>query len=1387
MPAADDVVWLEVLPSMKGFGPALAKDAGKIAEQTGRRIGGRYGAAMVAGIASVGGTVAGVGKALYSIGETFDDVIDTIRVGTGATGQDLDGLVETAKRVGTQVPASFDDIGTTVADINTRMGLTGPTLEKVASQFLELGRITGEEVDIGKTSAAFNAFGIEGEAVSGSLDRLYTVSQATGIGVNDLASQVSKAAPAVQALGFSFDDTAALVGNLDKAGLDSNRMMAAMSRSIVNLAKDGESPADAFKRTTGEIQGFLDTGNEAAALELAGKVFGTRGAPQFIAAVKSGALNMEDLASVAGETGDSILGAGKDTMDFAEQWQMFKNKVLVVVEPLASALFATIGEGMDWINANAVPAVEAWVGQWQAGAGSAGEAREKFEGLMGVLRATGAFLWEHKRAVGAVAGAVVGVAGAVAAARGAVAAWNGVMLVWKGIMLASRAVMVGVRLATVAWTVAQRGLNLAMRMNPIGLIITGVMLLVGALIYAWKNSETFRNVVMAVWNGIKAAAMAVIHWFTDKALPGLSAAWAWVSDGAMAMWDGIKAAWELVKSGVSAGLEFLKMLFLNFTGPGLLIKHWDTIVNAVSGAWTKVKDGTSRAVGWVGNKLSTGWEAAKGGTSRAWGAISGAVSTGWSNIKANTQRGVSGARTLASIGWQAMRGDTDGAWSRIKGIVGGAWTAIDARTGGALTRIKAIVLAGFEAVRSYIWSKLEAAKAVVLNAVLAIGARFLMLRLRVEQTVLQLKTKVTQLFQQLRTAAVFIVSWMRDAIVARFTNLRDRGALLIGMLRDWVMARLINLRDRAVALVGFLRDAIVNRFTNLRDRTSALAGMLRDWVMNRFNNLKDRAKATFRSMVDGIRNIWNGLKRVAAAPVKFVIETVFNKGLIKGWNTLVGLMKLGDKLKVKELAVPKFERGGRFGNRVPGSRSRGVDSTLAVSSAGVPVARVDPGEGIVRRASMQKLDRSHPGAFEHINKTGTLPGFFHGGRIPTPGPVRPHGLPYYGARWAGDMGYGMGSPIYAWNDGQVASVKRWGYSYGHHARINHGALGQSLYAHMSKILVSAGQQVKQGDKIGEIGSTGNSTGPHLHFEIRGGNAPIGSGTADAGDGGGLFSMFTGWITDKLTSPVKKLIEKIPGSSVFFDAAKAVANKAKDAVIDKITSFVPKGLLDNGVSGAVAGGNWYDNAKLLMDAGKKLGANRRAMKIALMTAAQESSMGTNRTAMTRINGDGDVGWFQQRSTRGDGTVSQLADPLYGLRVFLFGKTIPSGWHVPGLYNKNWGSMGLGQAAQAVQVSAFPHAYDKWADEAESWLTKYGYAKGTMAARSGLALVGERGPELINFRGGERVWNNDDTSKLLSKPKEEIHLHVSARDGAPVERQIEDGMWHLAHGVDRLVRR
>ena len=94
----------------------------------------------------------------------------------------------------------------------------------------------------------------------------------------------------------------------------------------------------------------------------------------------------------------------------------------------------------------------------------------------------------------------------------------------------------------------------------------------------------------------------------------------------------------------------------------------------------------------------------------------------------------------------------------------------------------------------------------------------------------------------------------------------------------------------------------------------------------------------------------------------------------------------------------------------------------------------------------------------------------------------------YGMRWGSmhegiDLGAGTGTPIYATKGGVVTLASDTGDGFGNHVVINHGGGITSGYAHMSRFAVGPGAQVLKGQNIGFVGSTGQSTGPHLHFQL----------------------------------------------------------------------------------------------------------------------------------------------------------------------------------------------------------------------------------------------------------------------------------------------------------------
>lgn len=108
---------------------------------------------------------------------------------------------------------------------------------------------------------------------------------------------------------------------------------------------------------------------------------------------------------------------------------------------------------------------------------------------------------------------------------------------------------------------------------------------------------------------------------------------------------------------------------------------------------------------------------------------------------------------------------------------------------------------------------------------------------------------------------------------------------------------------------------------------------------------------------------------------------------------------------------------------------------------------------------------------------------------PFPGGLRTQGIH---ATNAVDLAKPSGSPVYAADKGRVTKVFSggWGGGYGNHVVVTHDDGVITLYAHLSRPLVGKGDKVKKGEEIALSGNTGRSTGPHLHFEVRGAANPF---------------------------------------------------------------------------------------------------------------------------------------------------------------------------------------------------------------------------------------------------------------------------------------------------------
>jgi LysM repeat protein len=127
-----------------------------------------------------------------------------------------------------------------------------------------------------------------------------------------------------------------------------------------------------------------------------------------------------------------------------------------------------------------------------------------------------------------------------------------------------------------------------------------------------------------------------------------------------------------------------------------------------------------------------------------------------------------------------------------------------------------------------------------------------------------------------------------------------------------------------------------------------------------------------------------------------------------------------------------------------------------------------------------------------------------------------------------------------------------------------------------------------------------------------------------------------------------------------------------------------------------------NARVIIQVGRELGVSDRGIAIALGTAMQESWI------RNLDWGDRDsLGLFQQRPSTGWGSAEQIRDPHRSTRVFYGGPGDPNGHATRGLLDiPGWEAMTFAQAAQAVQISAYPDRYAQWEEPAYAWLAALG---------------------------------------------------------------------------------
>lgn len=304
-----------------------------------RKMGGQAGAFG----AAMGTTMGLAGVAALRMGSAYDAAWDSIRIGTGATGDALAGLENDLKAVAGRVTDDFGLVGQVLADLNTRTGQTGEGLRELTESVLDLSRMTGTSAveNVALLTRLYGDWSIATEDQLAMNDQLMRVSQATGASITALAEDVVAFGAPLRGLGVDIEHAIAYLGKWEKEGVNVSTVLTGMRFAVKTFAAQGLDPTKAFP----EFIEKLKTMDEATGLLTARQIVGGRAFNDFYRAAVEGRFDVEGLIDTMVNGADTVQGLADETRDAGDAWKELSNMVTGAVGDMMMPL-AGISESM---------------------------------------------------------------------------------------------------------------------------------------------------------------------------------------------------------------------------------------------------------------------------------------------------------------------------------------------------------------------------------------------------------------------------------------------------------------------------------------------------------------------------------------------------------------------------------------------------------------------------------------------------------------------------------------------------------------------------------------------------------------------------------------------------------------------------------------------------------------------------------------------------------------------------------------------------------------------------------------------------------------------------------------------------------------------------------
>lgn len=278
-----------------------------------------------------------IGGASMAAFTEVDGAMDTVITKTGATGEALEKMQNSVTNLATSIPTDFQTAAEAVGEVATRFDDIGDDLEWLSGAFIKFAAVNNTDVTtaIDNVQAAMAAFSETTDGAGFVLDMLTTAAQETGVDVNTLTTSLTSNAGALKEMGFSIQDAAFFLANLNKNGVDAGSVMTGLKKAWQTASKEGKDMKTVLDEMSNTIK---NAKTDQEAYQAAIEIFGAKAGPAIAQAMRDGRLSLEQFGYSLDDFDDQVASTFEATLDPIDQNTLAMNELKATGAEIAATL-----------------------------------------------------------------------------------------------------------------------------------------------------------------------------------------------------------------------------------------------------------------------------------------------------------------------------------------------------------------------------------------------------------------------------------------------------------------------------------------------------------------------------------------------------------------------------------------------------------------------------------------------------------------------------------------------------------------------------------------------------------------------------------------------------------------------------------------------------------------------------------------------------------------------------------------------------------------------------------------------------------------------------------------------------------------------------------------